>query len=200
MSIKRKTAVKTIIPCFKDNDILIFLGAGLCKEAYNYDRDGNFYIKEDNSNGLLVALGIAMNTNKRVFVFCNDSDLLKSIGSMLNVAVSECRNIFIIIFSSGKYQESGGQPTIFNNISAPKNILFSMGFLIFDYTQYLKNKSVIKELKQLIERTNGPAAALIKISPGISKEGAIFIDNKLLVDRIKVFIQNTNIGTSLYRS
>ena len=198
---KRKTVIKTILSCLKDNDIVIFLGSGLSKEAYNYDRDGNFYIQDNNSNGLSIALGIAMNTDKRVFVFCNDSDLLKNINHMINISVSSCKNIFIVILNSGKYQESGGQSTVFNSISAPKGVLFSMGFLVFDYTNYLKNKSSLKELGQLIERGVGPISIFIKVTPGISTiiEEDTMIDNNLLCNRIKTFIQDKSIGTSLYK-
>ena len=198
---KRKTVIKTILSFIKGNDVAIFLGAGLSKEAYKYDRDGNFYIQDNNSNGLAIALGIAMNTDKRVFVFCNDSDLLKNISYMLSIAVSNCKNIFVIILNSGKYQESGGQSTIFDGISAPKSVLFSIGFLVFDYTNYLRNKTSTKELGQLIERNIGPIAIFIKISPGIDNHiEDIIISNEYLCDRIKTFIQNKSIGTSLYRS
>ena len=196
---KRKTAVKTILDCLQDNDIVIFLGAGLCKEAYNYDRDGNLYIKDNSCSGLSIALGIAMNTNKRVFIFCNDSDLLKNISCMLNISISRCKNIFMVILNSGRYQESGGQFTIFDSISTPKNILFSMGFTVFEYTNYLKSKNSLKELKQLIDRSIGPVVSFIKISPGIDCSNTIDeIDYISITDRIKTFIQNTDVGTSLY--
>ena len=196
---KRKTAVKTILACLKDNDVVIFLGAGLSEESYRYDRDGNFYVTDDSCNGLSIALGIAINTNKRVFIFCNDSDLLKNISCMLNISISRCKNIFIIILKSGKYQESGGQFTIFDSISTPKNILFSMGFTVFEYTNYLKSKSSLSELKQLIDRSIGPVAALVKVSQGIDcLTDSNKIDNNLIIDRIKAFIQNTDLGTSLY--
>jgi len=195
-----KKAIKIMLSCIKDNDVIIFLGSGLCKEAYEYDRNGNFYIQDNNCNGLSLALGIAMNTNKRVFVFCTDSDLIKNISYMLNIAVSRCKNIFVVVLVSGKYQESGGQVNIFNSISSPKNLLFSMGFLVFDYTFHLKTKNTVKELNQLIERSIGPVVSIIKVSGGISDlENCDIPDNKLLINRIKEFIQNTNIGTSLYK-
>ena len=198
---KRKTTVKNILSYINSNDVVIFLGSGLSKESYSYDKDGYFYIKEDNCDGLAIALGIAMNTDKRVFVFCNDSDLLKNISYMLNIAVSGCKNIFIIILNSGKYQESGGQPTIFDSISAPKGVLFNMGFVIYDYTNYLKNKNSMKELRQLIERNIGPVVIFIKVSLGIdnSIEDTTMISNKLLCNRVKTFIQDTSMGTSLYK-
>ena len=197
---KSKKAIKTMLSCIKDNDVVIFSGNELCKEAYEYDREGNFYIRDNNCNGLPLALGIAMNTNKRVFVFCTDSDLIKNISYMLNIAVSRCKNIFVVVLVSGKYQESGGQVNIFDSISSPKNLLFSMGFLVFDYTFHLKNKNTIKELNQLIERSIGPLVSLVKVSSGISNLKVCDTpNNKLLIDRTKKFIQNTDIGTSLYK-
>ena len=197
---KSKKVIQTMLSCIKDNDVVIFSGDELCKEAYEYYRDGNFYIRDNNCNGLSLALGIAMNTNKRVFVFCTDSDLIKNISYMLNIAVSKCKNIFVVILVSGKYQVSGGQVNIFDSISSPKNLLFSMGFLVFDYTFHLKNKGTVKELKQLIERSIGPVVSIIKVTGGLSNlESYAIPSNKLLINRIKTFIQNTNIGTSLYK-
>jgi len=195
---KRKTAIKTILSCFKDNDIAIFLGAGLCKEAYSYDRDGNFYIDDSDCNGLSIALGIALNTDKRVFVFCNDSDILKNISSMINLAISKCKNLCILILRSGKYQESGGQITIFNSILAPKGVLFNMGFVIYDGTQYLKTKSYLKEFEQLIERIVGPVVILVGISSGIDDMLNKQVDKVLMVKKIKNFIIDKELGTSLY--
>jgi len=197
---KSKKVIQTMLSCIKDNDVVIFSGDELCKEAYEYYRDGNFYIRDNNCNGLSLALGIAMNTNKRVFVFCTDSDLIKNISYMLNIAVSKCKNIFVVVLVSGKYQESGGQVNIFDSISSPKNLLFSMGFLVFDYTFHLKNKGTVKELKQLIERSIGPVVSIIKVTGGLSNlESYNIPDNKLLIDRFKKFIQNKIIGTSLYK-
>lgn len=196
----REKVVKSILSCIKNNDITIFLGAGLCKEIYKYDKDESFYITDNNCNGLMVALGIAMNTDKRVFVFCNDSDLLKNMSCMLNIAISKCKNIFVIILQSGKYQESGGQLNIFDSILAPKGILFNMGFLVLDYTVHLKNKTTLKILDNLIERNVGPTASIVKVtSSTINKGDDVIIESVLLKDRIKSFIKNTEIGSALYK-
>jgi thiamine pyrophosphate-dependent acetolactate synthase large subunit-like protein len=72
---KRYSVIKNFTNLLKDNDIVIFSGKNMCKEAYQYDKPGYFYIDDTFGLSVSFALGIAMSTDKRVFVFVGEGDL-----------------------------------------------------------------------------------------------------------------------------
>ena len=58
----------------EESDVAILTGREMCKEAYQYDRPGNLYIYDDFGLTVSLATGVAMATDKRVFVFVGEGD------------------------------------------------------------------------------------------------------------------------------
>ena len=197
---KRYLILKKFLPLLKDNDLLMFFGKEVCEEAFKYDRPGCFYLPDTKELSPSLALGVAMCTNKRIFVFCEDGDFLREMGSVAQMAVSKCENLFYVILSSGRYQLSGGQPNIFNGFSAPKGFLFNLGFVVNDYVSYLKNKTSTNELGRLIKSIRGPMVILMWTDVGLKKgeKKKISYSKTDLTNRIQEFIRDEELGTSLY--
>lgn len=164
---KRFTAVKGFLSALGDNDIAIFSNNEMNKEAFQYDSDSYFYVSQD---GLVpsLALGMAIGTKKRVFVFCDDSEFLREFGVTAQMAVSKCNNIIFVVFDSGFYQDSGS-PTIFRELYSPKGALFSLGIATYDLTHYFKTKKMLKELKNVVRSFKGPLCVILKVDRGFKK-------------------------------
>jgi hypothetical protein len=81
-------------------------------------------------------------------------------------------------------------PTIFKNISAPKGVLFSMGFLVHDYTKYIE-KFESKKLINILEKTIGPVTIMISVDKGLkSNLDEISYSPEFLKNRLIDFINN----------
>jgi hypothetical protein len=189
--------IREFLKCVNDNDIVLFSGNEMCKEAFQYDRRGNFYIIDPVEIVSSLALGVAMNTDKRVFIFIDDEYFLRNVGASAQVAVSNCQNIFYIILNSGCYQSSGFQPTIFRAMPGAKSFLYGLGFVVHNFSKYFEDKN-FSALKDFVSTIKGPMAILIDIDKGLKKG---LKDEKKKVDlksEIQDFIMDEDLGTSLF--
>jgi len=194
---KRYIVIREFLKCLEDNDIAIFSENEMSKEAFQYDREGSFYITDSPGSALSIALGVAMNTNKRVFVFINDECFLREVGAAAQAAVSKCVNIFYVMLNSGYYQSSGFQPTIFEGFAGIKSFLYGSGFIVYDFSHYFKDKA-FSVIHSIINNVKGPMAILIKIDKGL-KKGLKNLDNKInFKERLMSFINDEELGTSLF--
>lgn len=194
---KRQGIIKLFSSYLKENDLTVFAGNNICKEAYLYDRKGNFYVEDEIGMGLSLALGIAMCTDKRVFIFCDDYYFLKELGSSIHIALSKCRNIFLVVLASGEYQYSGHNPTIFNEINAIKTMMFGAGFIINDYTKHFDDVHRAKVVKSMLNNLYGPLFIIVYVDLGENKKaGEITLTNIEKTERLTEFL--TVKGTSLY--
>lgn len=196
---KRQTIIKLFSSYLKENDLAIFAGNNICREAFFNDREGNFYIEDETGIGLSLALGIAMCADKRVFIFCDDYYLLKELSASVHIALSKCKNIFLVVLVSGEYQYSGHNPTIFNEINTPKSMMFGMGFITNDYTKHFSNAQRAKEVKNILKNLYGPLFIVIYVDLGENKKaGEIGLTIMERVERLTGFLSVE--GTSSYVS
>jgi len=196
---KRHKVIKDFIACLKENDIAIFAGEDLSREAYPYDREGNFYVLDSPGIAPALALGIAMNTRKRVFIFAGDGECLMELGAFAQAAVSRCKNIFCVILDNDCYQAAGGSPTIFRSINSMTGVLFNLGFIFQNYTPHFKGRVPIPHMSKKIGNLVGPVAILIEVEKGCKKNlEEVDISKINISKRMKEFIKNEELGTSLF--
>lgn len=194
---KRFSIIKAFSSYLEYNDLAIFAGNNICKEAYMYDRPGNLYIEDETGVGISLAFGISMCTKKRVFIFCDDYYFLKELSSFIHIGISGCTNIFIIVLASGEYQHTGHNPTIFNELDTPKTIMFGAGFIINDYTKHFSNVHKSKDIKKVLETLYGSVFILIRVDLGENKKaGKVNLTNGERLKRLRSFLSVE--GTSLY--
>jgi hypothetical protein len=191
--------VEKFISIAEEGDVIIFSGSKLCKYASNFDRRGNLYIMLEDM-AVSIGLGIAMCTDRRVFVFCEDSCFLKNIDSIAQAGVSECRNFFLLILNNGRYDDEKDLYTITDRFHAVGGALFNLGFTSFDFTQYFKNKTLLKELKQLLERVNGPIVSNINVSIAKYKgsNGYSELSDVDFRDRMKMFFSDDSLNPVVF--
>jgi hypothetical protein len=195
---KRYSVIKSFTGLLKDSDIAIFSGKDMCVEAYQYDKPGYFYINDTFGVSLSFALGVALSTDKRVFIFVGEGDLLRELAVIGQVAVSKCKNMFVIILDNGVYQSAGNHPNIFSSFMSKKGFIYNLGCLVHDFTFHFKNKYFV-EVKSAVDRIRGPMIILIDVDKGIkkgltgSKMTPIKQKNKFMK-----FVQNKELRTELF--
>lgn len=195
---KRYVMLKNFISTLEDNDIAIFTGSEMCKEAYEYDRPASIYIEDSHGFGISVALGLAMGTDKRVFVFIGEGDLLRQLSALVQMKASLCPNIFLVLVNNSAYQSAGKFPNIMEAVKSIKAMIFNIGLVVFDFTIYFKRKDY-KLMNQFIKNIRGPMAILVNVDLGLKKNlSKIDITPKDMLERVKDVIINEEIGTSLY--
>ena len=74
-----------------------------------------------------IALGIALNTDRRIVCIDGDGAALMHMGGMATIAVHSPKNYTHIIINNGAHDSVGGQPTISRDIDV-KGIAESMGY------------------------------------------------------------------------
>lgn len=200
MSIKRYVLIKNFIKLLHRNDICIFSGQEMCREAYQFDRPGHFYIQDFFGITLSFALGVAMCTDKRVFVFVGEGELLREMSAATQMAVSGCSNLCLVLLDNCGYQSTGGQPNIFNNIVSKKGFFYNFGFLIQDYTKHFSNKKV-KQLQNILDNLMGPVCILMEVDKGI-KRGLKDVESPVdeMTTAFTKFVRNKELSTSLFES
>lgn len=159
----RADVLKILISAMQDEDIGIFTGAGLCTEASLCRRNGNVYIN-NYDNVISIAIGIASSSARRVFVFCDDFYFLRNISESVQASVSRCKNIYLVILNSNTYNDVGNHPTIYKSMSAPRNLLFDMGYSVHDYKRQISNMAdSSSEIRSIWDKVNGPLAVVIEV-------------------------------------
>jgi len=162
---KRFTAIRVLSKAIPDDGISIYIGDGVSKEGYKFsDSSRSLYFSDDTDNLLSMVLGIAMNTRRKVFVFCEDQYFIRDISDLMQIGVSKCKNLFCILLVSNRYIGVDYLPTIFGSVNSPHGILYNMGFLVHDYTKIFKfNRNPINKVREYWLRANGPVAIILNV-------------------------------------
>jgi len=195
---KRYSAVRIFSAALEKGDVGVFVGKDICKEAFAYDRPGNFYLSR-HENMLSLGLGMAMCSDRRVFLFCDDAYFLRNMSEAAHIAISKCDNIYIVVMVNGIYTEVGNHPTIFNSLMSPHGFLFNLGFIVHDYKRHFKNmRNPTKEINAIWQKTRGPLVVLLEVDKGVKKLPEDFPAEKRSIDSIMAFIQNEEIPSYNY--
>ena len=94
---KRYDVLKEFIKRLRNDDIAIFAGKEMSKEAFQYDREGNFYVSSTHSIAPALAMGLASGTSKRIFVFSGEGTFLREAGTAIQMFASRLVNLFYVI-------------------------------------------------------------------------------------------------------
>lgn len=77
----------------------------------------DFYMMGSMGHALAIGLGVAMNTNKKVYVLNGDAGCLMRLGTVATHAKILPRNLIHIILDNGCHDSTGGQETSFEGVS-----------------------------------------------------------------------------------
>ncbi len=76
----------------------------------------DFYMMGSMGCALGIGLGVALNTNKQVWVLSGDGALLMKLGSLATVAKLNPKNLHIVILNNNAHDSTGGQKTAFEEV------------------------------------------------------------------------------------
>ena len=195
---KRYTVVKNLMSLLDNNDVMIFSGQELCSEAYQYNSYNCFYIKDAVGMAIPFGLGMAMCTDKRIFVFVGEGELLRELGVLAQIGASKCTNLFVVLLDNGCYQSSGGSPSVFNNVLSKKGLIYNSNTKVITFTKHFKDKQ-FKRLADRFTRLIGPIVILMTVDKG-KKKGLenVIIDMEEQRERISKFILDHTRETAMF--
>ena len=197
---KRYIVIKHILELLHENDVLIFSGSEICKEAYQYKKNNCFYIEDSIGMSAAFGLGIAMCTDKRVFVFMGEGELLRELGILAQIGASKCSNLFLVLLDNGGYQAAGGHPSVFENVLSKKGFIFNSNTKVITFTKHFKDRE-FKRLKDRFPRLMGPMVILMDVDKSIKKGlPKIKINFKSQRDSISKFILDSSKETAMFIS
>lgn len=144
----RKNAIRTIVESIDDTDLIVSTTGLISRELFEkYDRSGNFYMTGSMGASSSIALGIALNTNKRVIIIDGDSALLMNLGTMATLGKYKPTNLLHIVLDNSSYASCSEEESLSKNINLSQ-IAFSLGYKKYmDVTQEKELKETIKNMK-----------------------------------------------------
>src|SRR3990167_4624610 len=107
----RSSVIKTIMGQLNEYDIVVASTGYISREVFRYDRDLNFYVQGSMGAALAIGIGIALHTDRRVFVINGDGASLMSLGSMVTAQKLRLMNLYNFILDNNCHESTGGQPT-----------------------------------------------------------------------------------------
>ncbi len=159
----RSEAIKTILNVLRDEDIALFTTGMISREAFDYnDRTSNFYMI--GSMGLVssVGLGIALNTDRSVFIFDGDGSALMDLGTMALIAAERPANLFHIVLDNECYQSTGNQPTIAEKVDLAA-VAVAAGYAS---VSTVSDTGGLKNEFEKVDGISGPYFLLVKVENG----------------------------------
>lgn len=182
---KRHSVLKVFLTSLlEEDDIAIFTGIDTCKEAYEYDRPGNFYLNDNFGLALPLAVGISMGTRRKVFVFTGEGDFLRELAAGIQMASSLSNNLFMVVLNNGVYDSVGKLPNLFSGMRSTRSMMASFGVIMNDYTPYFKERTY-KQIANFFYDLKGPLAIFVDVATGTKKNlKTVEINNETLVSRL----------------
>ena len=192
---RRYTGVRILTQCLLDCDVGIFVGNDICREAHTYiGENANLFFEEEEDYLISLAVGMAMATDKRIFLFCEDQYFIRNMSEIMHAGVSKCRNLYMVLFVNGGYTVFDNVPNIFDSVNSQHGILYNMCFLVHDYTKHFKNsRNPIKEVREIWDRARGPLAIILKTSKGTKSFPDPVMSEREDLYKAREFIMNQDI-------
>lgn len=192
---KRFTGVRILTQSMLDCDVGIFVGEGICREAAPYLGEGSYMFFPDSEDNIIsMVLGMAIGTDKRVFLFCEDNYMIRNISELMQVGIAKPRNLFLVLFTSGEYPGVPDTPNIFASANSRHGTLYELGFLVHDYKNQFKfSRNPITFVKQTWDRVRGPLAVIMVTSKGTKEFPEIKFSGRREILNTRKFILDESI-------
>lgn len=163
-SLTREEAIKSIIDKLKGDEAVISTTGKISRELFEYRQEkkqghkNDFYTVGSMGCSSAIALGIALNSRKKVLVIDGDGSVLMKMGNLTTIGKYQPKRFIHIIMDNSAYESTGGQPSS-SSIIDWKKLFLALGY---------KKAIIITSKKQLInlnlEKIGSPTAIIIKVS------------------------------------
>ncbi len=168
--LKREEAIRIIVDNF-ENDIFIATTGKISRELFEYREERKKSHKNDFLNvGAMgytnaIGFGIALNTNKKIFVLDGDGALLMHMGNLATIGYYQPKNFYHIILNNFSHDSTGGQPTVANKTDFC-GVAKAVGY---KYTATVKNKEELQRELDHIRNLEGPVMLVVNVKRGARK-------------------------------
>ena len=138
-----------------------------------------------------IALGVALNSKKKILVIDGDGALLMKMGNMSTIGANQPKNLIHILLDNNVHDSTGQQLTNASTVDFA-NIAINCGYQNSYSTDNLNDFSkIIKKNLVSSDKTIGPTFIHIKIQKGsIENLGRPTILPKDVAKRFKIFLEN----------
>jgi len=114
---KRIEAIKKIMFNVDKEDIVITSPGMISREVYAVkDRNLNFYLMGSMGATVSVGTGLAISSNRFVYVITGDGDVLMNLENLVLLNKLKLPNIRVYILDNGEYATTGGQKTLSDSV------------------------------------------------------------------------------------
>lgn len=187
---KRFTGVRVLTQALLECDVAVFIGEDICKEAFPYvNKSSSLFFSDEQDYLISMALGMAMCTSKRVFVFCEDQYIVRNFSEVINAGVSSCKNFIIVLFLHGRYTVIDNAPIALSSSNCQAGVFFNMNFMLDNYTKYFEvYKNPLPKIKEAWDKISGPLVVFLEPEKGTKKLPEISFSSKEDLFEVQKFI------------
>lgn len=162
----RENAIVKIMETMPDDCVIVSTTGKASREVYeNQNKINNFEQRVFLTVGSMghcsqIALGIALNSSKKVVCIDGDGSVIMHMGSMAIIGDISTMNFYHFVLNNGAHESVGGQRTVGLNISL-QNIAKSCGY------KYAVSFSTAEELESNLTnifQTEGPVFIEVKVN------------------------------------
>lgn len=163
----RLKAIKSIIECLSDQDILIHANGAIGRESFFCkDRKKNFYLLGSMGLASSVGLGFALcSRDQKVIILDGDGNILMGLGNLPLIGALRPNNYIHIVLDNEVYGTTGNQPSISPLIDLCE-IARASGYRSAQVAKRIKD---ISPFFRKIYSRKGPHFIHIKVNPKIDR-------------------------------
>lgn len=172
-NMSREEAIETILNTINKDDVIISTTGKTSRELYELRKfrgesnDQDFLNIGSMGHTSSIAMGVCINTKKRVFCFDGDGSLLMHLGAITIIGNHPApKRLTHIIFNNSSHESVGGQPTIAGKINIV-NLALSANYK--NAKKLNSKEELIKTLTEY-EHLEGPCLIEIMIRKGSRKD------------------------------
>ncbi len=168
----REEAIKTIIKNLDKDDIVVSTTGKTSREVFEWRKKNKMAFDHDFYNiGAMgcaqsIALGIALNNKKKVFVLDGDGSVLMQMGALGTTGHFCPTNYYHIIFDNQAHDSTGGQPTCSDTIDFEKIALGCN----YKNAINVQNLDDLEQEFKSFKKMKGPVMLIVKIRKGARKD------------------------------
>lgn len=170
--INRDEAIGEIITSLNDSDIVVSTTGKTSRELYEHRLHSNtsnscdFLTVGSMGHASSIALGIALNTSKKVICLDGDGAALMHMGAFSTIGNSAAKNFIHILLNNGAHDSVGGQPTLGFDVDF-QAIALACGY---KKVVSIEHKTDIQSSLSALKQVNGPVFLEIKINKGARED------------------------------
>lgn len=181
----RYRVLDTLLTLQNDAAVIVSTGKG-GRELFTLDdRPQHFYQVGSMGCASAMALGLSLNTKRRVLVIDGDGAALMKLGNWATIGAYGGGNFIHLLLDNGMHDSTGGQPTV------SPGVRFADAAIACGYTLALLCDDLegVAQAYQMATDTSGPVLIHVRIAPGShSPLGRPTISPAAVARRMRAFV------------